>query len=145
MWITFITNFSTNIKKDIIFGVINRNKMNNTLSDNATKLLNYLKSGSMWDSKAIDVLFPPVPYVGTLDPNYSEEDKKAIQTAHWQRDVNLYGNANERPVLGVSIRFEPTDNYANKTMEAVKELKAAGLMKSVNDGFNNYAYHYTGN
>lgn len=101
------------------------------LSQNAQKLLNALKVSSMWEDKAINVLFPA--------PVYSSNPKD--QELYWQHDVNFYGHANTRPVNGESKTFTPTANYSEITYNAFKELKDNGLVYSKNNGYNNYSYH----
>ena len=103
-----------------------------TLSTNAQMLLSAIKNNSLWEQDAIKVLFPA--------PVYTKE----TAAAYWQWDVNLYGNPNSRPVNGESVFFTPTANYADITQSAVKELKAQDLIRSANNGYNDYAYHYTG-
>lgn len=111
------------------------------LSANAQKLYEALKTnGSMGEDKAIEILFPKPLYVGTMDPNYSTEEKEKIQREYWQHDINFYGIANSRPVNGVSVDFVPTANYSDITSEAWRELKKAGLGYAKNIGYNVYVY-----
>jgi hypothetical protein len=112
------------------------------LSLNAEKLLQAVKSSNLWETEAITVLFPKPSYVGTMDPNYTTEEKINIQTAFWQWEENLYGNGSTRPVNGTSVNFEMnvSESYADTTMKAVKELKKAGLIVAKNAGYNTYYY-----
>lgn len=117
------------------------------LSINAQKLLAEIKTRSLWEGEAINVLFPKPQYIGTLDPNYDTDTKIKVQTNYWQWEENLYGNGSCRPVNGSHVDFKMNvdKSYDAVTYEAVKELKAAGLLESKNGGFNNYSYHYIGN
>jgi hypothetical protein len=116
------------------------------LSKNAEKLLTAIKQNNLWENKAIEILFPKPQYIGTMDPNFTPQAKIIIQTDYWQWDCNLYGCDTNRPVNGVSTDFKmSTDkSYADITMEAIKELKAAKLIVTKNAGYNTYYYQYTG-
>jgi hypothetical protein len=101
-----------------------------TLSENAQKLNAHLqKNGGTWIDSLIKVIWPCPTYIS----NNAEAQK-----AYWQWEVNLYGNANSRPVCGESVMFEPTDNYSSKVSAAYQELRKAGLADEKNNGFNEY-------
>jgi hypothetical protein len=105
-----------------------------TLSDNAQKLYNVIKSGSIWEDNAITILFPK--------PIYSKETAAEF----WQYEANMYGNqTNKFPVNGVLIEFKiniPTC-YKDISMQAITELKNEGLIYAKNNGYNSYSYHAT--
>lgn len=120
--------------------------MTTTLSAHATKLLTALKIADVWEENAINVLFPKPQYVGTMDPDFTEQAKINIQTSFWQWEVNLYGYANDRPVNGTLVHFELNEakSYSDTTRTAFIELKKAGLAVAKNAGYNTYYYQYTG-
>jgi len=101
------------------------------LTTNAALLLAEIKKSSIWEERAIYVLFPA--------PVYSRENA----ANYWQHEANVYGNTTQRPVNGQNVEFAPnvSTTYADATYAAIKELKAAGLIYAKNHGFNNYSYH----
>lgn len=101
-----------------------------TLSNNAQTLLKAIKESNLWEEKAIDVLFPA--------PVYSRE----TAADYWQNEANKFGYSVIRPVNGQSVEFFMNIEKSQDviTYEAVKELKAAGLIISKNAGYNTYYY-----
>jgi hypothetical protein len=104
------------------------------MTTNAKKLLAVIKSRNIWETEAINILFDK--------PEYSRESAFEV----WQFEANTYGYAVNRPVNGVNTDFAMNveRSFADQTMDAVKELKAIGLLQSINCGYNNYSYRYVG-
>lgn len=114
------------------------------LSDNAKKLLVHLKkTGGSWDGHCLECLFPKPPYVASCDGNFTDEQKREMQSNHWQWEADCYGNSFERPVLGEFVEFKSEKNYRSELSKAYKELKDAGLADERNNGFNVYFFYPT--
>lgn len=104
----------------------------NTLSNNAVKLLAFLKeSGGAWEGNCMDHVFNKPAYI---------KDNAEAQTAYWQWEINAYNYSQSRPVLGVSVEFTPTVelSYSRQLSAAYQELRAAGLASERNSGYNDY-------
>jgi hypothetical protein len=112
------------------------------LSSNAQKLYEFLlQTGGAWENKCIEALYPKPPYVGTLDPNYSDDQKKNIQEAYWQWEVNCNGMTIGRPVLGINVEFISNADYSKDISAAYQELRKSGLADEKNSGFNDYYFY----
>jgi len=113
-----------------------------TLSAAAQTLYNGLKSnGATWAQNCVKFFHSEPKYIGTLDANYTEEEKENSQRAYWQWNVNLNGVANTRPVLGKTVLFEPTANYSKEVHEAYQELSKSGMAGEQNNGYNEYRFY----
>lgn len=110
------------------------------MSPLAQQLLDVIKSSTegIYEDNAIQSLFPkPFPFAADLT---REERVK-----YWDWDNRTRGGETSRCIdaqTGEKFLFqcEYSESYAAKTYAAFQELKEAGLVESVNCGYNVYAY-----
>ncbi len=102
-----------------------------TLSFNAQILLDFLKQGPKADWECMNELFPKPKYPSP----YDFEGAKAVH----QHSVNIYGNSHLYDAYGLIEQTE-FPCYDRQTSEAYQELKAAGLAKESNNGYNCYTF-----
>lgn len=103
----------------------------NNLSNNAQKLLAYLKAtNGAWKGNCMDHLFDKPVYASNAD----------VQRIYWQWEANAYGGESNMPVASESVLFKQNieRNYSRLTSDAYQELKAAKLADERNNGYNEY-------